>query len=247
LRWLVPCAARCNDTESADWAPEGARVAISVSTSFVDAADTYDGLHVVDVRTGRDTRLVQRGEYAEYDWLDLDWAPNGRQLAYATTSGDIAIINADGSRHRILATGSDNGFKHTPSWSPDGRSIAYASVADGRLSSVYISRADGSARRLLARDVAAPAWSPDGTRIAVRGARHIEFFAPDGRLVAPLDVGINGTPTWSPDGTKIVFTSRRNRHDWDLYVMNADGSHVRRVLRSPKTRDMEADWQPLRP
>jgi hypothetical protein len=41
--------------------------------------------------------------------------------SYSTNNVDIAVINADGSGHRILDTGDDGGFNHTPSWSRDGR------------------------------------------------------------------------------------------------------------------------------
>ncbi|MFN8372768.1 MAG: DPP IV N-terminal domain-containing protein [Anaerolineae bacterium] len=33
---------------------------------------------------------------------------------------------------------------------------------------------------------------------------------------------------WSPDGTQIAFASNRDG-DYDIYVMNADGSNVRQV------------------
>jgi Tol biopolymer transport system component len=247
LHWLVPCPySFCGIPESADWASDGQRLAISVS-SVVNTSN--DGLHVVDLRTGRARQLVRRGQYAEYDWLDIDWAPDGRRLAYATNNSQIAIINTDGSGHRILETGSDYGSKHAPSWSPDGHWIAYASVQDGE-SSVYVSRADGSEDRLLARHAAAPAWSPDGTRIAFRASDGIEFISPNGRLLSPrgsiqagTPVGISGTPGWSPDGMKIAISNPRS----GTWIMNADGTGLRRLTRYADDRPMRSEPQAPRP
>ena len=231
----------CPNPDSVDWASDGQRLAIGMS-SYLGVGggihgglthDTYDGLHVVDVRTLRDRRVVRRGEYAEYAWLDIDWAPDGRHLAYATNNGDIAVVNADGSGHRILDTGADGGFKNMPSWSPDGRWIAYASLEDGRPSSVYLIRADGSGRRLLADHAAAPAWSPEGTRIAVRGPDRVEFISPEGRLLGPRSVGINGTPAWSPDATKVAVANARS----GIWIMNADGTGLRRLPSAGFTGD----------
>jgi TolB protein len=47
-------------------------------------------------------------------------------------------------------------------------------------------------------------------------------------------------PAWSPDGRRIAFTSIRRG---GIFVMNADGTGLRRVTRSP-TIDLQAAWSP---
>jgi Tol biopolymer transport system component len=51
---------------------------------------------------------------------------------------------------------------------------------------------------------------------------------PDGSNVRDLTTGVG--PAWSADGRRIVFSrSPRTGRNSDLYVMRADGSHVRRL------------------
>ena len=49
-------------------------------------------------------------------------------------------------------------------------------------------------------------------------------------------------PSWSPDGKQIAFASTRDG-DWSVYVMNADGSGVRRFA-DAGSRDREPAWSP---
>lgn len=56
---------------------------------------------------------------------------------------------------------------------------------------------------------------------------------------------INWQATWSPDGTKIAFASNMNggtnheNDNFNIYLMNADGSHIQQITRGPDTT-----WQP---
>ena len=48
-------------------------------------------------------------------------------------------------------------------------------------------------------------------------------------------------PCWSPDGTRVAFTSDRN-HSTNLYVMQADGRGLKRIVTSPAVCYMPS-WQ----
>lgn len=50
------------------------------------------------------------------------------------------------------------------------------------------------------------------------------------------------TPAWSPDGRKLAFVSRRDGNA-EIYVMNADGSGLRKLTRSP-SYDRDPAWSP---
>src|SRR5687767_4885353 len=49
-------------------------------------------------------------------------------------------------------------------------------------------------------------------------------------------------PTWSPDGEQIAFMSHRDGN-WEIYVMNADGSDSRRLTDNPQGDNSPA-WSP---
>ena len=72
------------------------------------------------------------------------------------------------------------------------------------------------------------------------------FTKPPCRTCSPDALTSNPTndfaPAWSPDGRRIAFTSRRSGN-YDLYVINADGSGVRRLTTDPGF-DGFPSWSP---
>ena len=104
-----------------------------------------------------------------------------------------------------------------------------------------------------------PSWSPDGSRIAFDSIRNgqdydIYVMSADGSDVTPLtDTPSQDVfPAWSPDGSRIAFVSLRDEPDpagcypdcnWEIYVMNADGSGVTRLTNDP-AEDFGPTWSP---
>ncbi len=111
-----------------------------------------------------------------------------------------------------------------------------------------------------------PAWSPDGSQIAFHSdranvdSRFYDLFvmAPDGRDVQRLTADNmrpftrddaqgsfaqgNAMAAWSPDGRLIAFHSDVGG-DWDLFLMNADGTSVRPLIRR-EGDEVLLSWSP---
>ena len=49
-------------------------------------------------------------------------------------------------------------------------------------------------------------------------------------------------PAWSPDGKRIAFTSNRDGN-YEIYVMNADGTGLRNLTQPPGAGQLRA-WSP---
>ncbi len=152
-----------------------------------------------------------------------------------------------------------------PSWTPDGAKITFASDQTGDWE-IFIMNSDGSGVTQLTSNTSidvAPAISPDGTKIAFVSNRDGDFeifvMNINGTSVTQLtsntnDDGAQGpdlfglsfgisTPSWSPDGTQIAFTSDSDGPDWDIFIMDADGTNVIQLTSSSES-DYDPYWLP---
>jgi Tol biopolymer transport system component len=110
-----------------------------------------------------------------------------------------------------------------PAWSPEGREIVFTSGRDGNFD-IYVMNANGGDQRPLTRTPSterSPAWGwqvgPPST--ASSGGGSTVAVAPS-TPIAPAQAG--------PRDTQIAFASDRDG-DFDIYVMDGDGSNVRQA------------------
>ena len=119
---------------------------------------------------------------------------------------------------------------------------------------VYIMDSNGGNRTLVSTGqdgfLSAPSWSPDGSRFAVvsdrDGASDIWVMGIDGIDPANLTQheAKDHSPAWSPDGEWIAFASVRDSPYWELYLMRADGSDLRRLTWWEDASDLWPTWSP---
>lgn len=64
---------------------------------------------------------------------------------------------------------------------------------------------------------------------------------PDLNLLEGSSAAVDDYPDWSPAGNEITFASKRNGGDWDVFVMDDDGSNVT-ALTSNSDEDTDPNW-----
>jgi Tol biopolymer transport system component len=207
---LCPHGKWCGENVSFAWAPGGRRVAYSLDE--IGGNSTFIGLHVLNVRSGRDRRIPEGAPktatitngttwrvYANkmqhrvgcFPAAELAWSPDGSSLAYICGPDQPSPIARGVYQLEVLKlrgsghTTVPTGSAFWPSWSANGTRIAYSSNLHPTPDSrIYTVALDGSHRRLLASG-AAPAWSPDGRTIAYQTTCGIRLVTPSGRDVTP--------------------------------------------------------------
>jgi TolB protein len=175
------------------------------------------------------------------------WSPSGDAIAY-TALGDrwgLYLMNPAGGQVRRLAKGD----LWNPTWSPDGRTLAVES-SNGVVYQSRVGRvsARGGAVRWLTskrRDSGGPSWSPTAEIAFLQKTgwqdetAEIYVMTPEGRVTRRLthDRHQETAPAWSPDGAQIAYGTDRG-----LFLMNADGTGVRRLTRGRD--DYGPAWSP---
>jgi Tol biopolymer transport system component len=196
--------------------------------AFVLDAGGVPGLWVANADGTHQRRLTAIG----VDQSRPAFSADGRSIAFTATVGrepQIFVIKPDGSGRRRL-TGRSSGAAN-PSFSSNGRKVVFDSH-----DALFVINADGSQQQRLAGDAVVPSFSPDGRRIAFfrPGTGGIWTMSADGSHQRRITAGRSDAGlSFSPDGRRIVFA----RHGLgaqaanDIYVINTDGSRLRRLGR----------------
>jgi Tol biopolymer transport system component len=185
------------------------------------------------------------------------WSPDGKRLVFVRSVGTrnrsaLWTIGANGRGLRRLTSGA---IDIQPSWSRRGQ-IAFVRI-DPRTfrSAIWFVRPDGRGLRRLRtglENVTRPVWSPVASRLLLTDGKTLMAVNGDGgkrRTITKLaadsrGIRVDPEPAWSPDGRQVVFKESRPRARGrvDLWIVNADGTHRRRLTSSPGI-DSDPHWR----
>ncbi len=186
---------------------------------------------------------------------DPQISPDGTRVVYVRRGFDVMtdggtsnlwIINADGSDHRPLTTGSAG--RGSPRWSPDGGRLLYVSSEDGG-AEIWVRWMDTGQTGKLTNLTESPGsltWSPDGTQVA------FTMFVPEKR--SPLAVEMPAPPEgadWGPPFRVIDDMSYRADGNpgfvrdgyTHLFVVPAEGGTPRQLTSGSFNHSSPA-WMP---
>ncbi|MSP12359.1 MAG: hypothetical protein EXR62_05310 [Chloroflexi bacterium] len=180
-------------------------------------------------------QVVQLGQNCDFP----HFSPDGRWIYFqsnVTGRSHVYRCRLDGSEVANLTAGDPLGSQWKDAYgfglSQNGKVLVYT-VHDGMVGHVALARADGSDHYLLAPDLGyiyMSALSPDGNRVVFSGPdagyRLKIMGLPEGApLALTPDHPESFVPQFTPDGRQIIFF----RRDGDVYSVDVDGQHLRRL------------------
>jgi TolB protein len=132
------------------------------------------------------------------------------------------------------------------------RQALQGTVLNREASEVFVADYDGANEQqiTITRDLnVTPTWSPDGRAVAYTSYRRhlpdifISYIYEGRRQELTKGEGNNFMPAYSPDGRQIAFASNRRDNNFEIYVVNVDGSNLRRLTNNPGA-DIAPTWSP---
>jgi len=225
------------------WSPDGTKIA------FIDADNWLCSV-------GADGKNLSR--LAEIPSYSISWSPDGGKIAAGFFDYDIYTVDVDTGKLKNL-TNTPDIEEWWPAWSPDSDKLAFV-IYNPPNCDISLMDSDGSNQTTIASEhgiCEELAWSPGGEEISYVWYPE-EETGPEGicRDVCLVDtrdgskVNLTDSPkyddrdvSWSPDGAKIAFSSRRQVVDTQIYVMNADGSRLSKLMTGDRSSYFPS-WSP---
>lgn len=234
------------------WSPDGQKI------TYTSDENGNTDIYIMDVKTKETKNLTNHPSQDR----ESTWSYDGKRIAFSSNrDGDyeIFIMNNDGTGMYQLTYNSkeeisiDPDFAYLvpeqrndlwddthPVWSPNKNQIVYSSSCLGLPDNYYEQLTGGQTNiKTPLGNLKIPVPTKKGTDMdlmiinADRTGFHDLTKTPD----------IETEPAWSPDGKKIAFSSNK-RGNWQIFVMNSDGSGLYQLTMRDTANDRYPTWSP---
>lgn len=228
--------AACGETPTSppplDLGLDGSLVGVHKHKGKIVFASSRDGNSEIYVMNADGSGLKNLTNHPAND-TEPSWSRNGRKIVFTSNRRipdaaffmqDVWIMNADGSHLRRVTT--TTAADLWPDLSPNGKHILFTRTHEppplpGVVPQNFVIDVDGTGETNLTNNVGPSCFPP-----------------------VSEDCSFENQPKWSPNGKKILFNQTFDPGDFDLFVMNPDGSGRTNITNSPGRNDFFASWSP---
>lgn len=233
-----------------DWSRDGQKIAC---VGYIGTNNSAWSIHVFDIDG---TNLIRLTTQVDVWDSEPAWSPDGTQIAFTriypnqNMREELWIMDADGNNQIFIGV---EGF--AAKWSSDGTHFIYSSKISGNYE-IYTCRINGTDIQQITNTTTNewfPIWSPNDSLIAFNAytgdysTSELYIMDANGNNLTRLTDNkvSDGYPRFSPDGLLLSYTHDLSSQQWEIHIMNIDGSDVKRVTYSPSgITAINAVWRP---
>ncbi|MCA9888428.1 MAG: PD40 domain-containing protein [Anaerolineae bacterium] len=196
-------------------------------------ASTYLEINSMNVDGTNFSRITPIPEGGDTAYQNPNWSPDGTKIVFqgavynqGASDDNIYIVDVQ-SGDIINITSTFDSDDMMPDWQP--------------ISSLQPTQAQETPPELPYQSNGRIAFVSDRD-----GNDEIYSMKADGSDVRRLtdDASSDLYPDWSPDGSQIVFTSEREDHVANIFIMDADGSNQTNLTNDSSVKDRYPSWSP---
>ncbi len=216
---------------------------VSYNGQWVIFSSNRQGNYQIYKMTLDDKSIVQltRGEE---DKTNPIWSPDNKKILYTVHRGAssyLMVMNGDGQKQQVITQ--PGGHHYGYGFSLDGSKISYEAINRDRHEIFFYDMEKKQSYPVVDYDglidVGDPVFSPKENVMVFTSdsvnhhCRQLYLYNEASKTYYRItkDQQDKDDPIFSPDGKMIAYIAKWN-NAWNIYVMNADGSHVRNITHS---------------